>query len=245
MEGTYVIHDQLASLTGGINEVNDPETSAVMHEKAGLPILAETANERAAARVHYEPLGRDDAENWRREFDYQYALSDFNDNRLALPVVAVLGEAREQPFFDRIEVWMRSPHKSRNPEVAFVGIIDQGSWNTTYAIIAQWSPREQPLTTSAMLRERHCTLHRPFIAVLGFPRKAQVAFGACVTLLGCGLLAGSWEFTLAAAVCSAFGWICGKPLANGDAELADDIYVAMALNGFAAAAATILELVIQ
>jgi hypothetical protein len=123
-------------------------------------------------------LSAEDAKNWRRTLPHRCYLEEFSDARLALPVGIALDQARALNLFETIEVWARPPYESRNPELVFVGITDGH-----HTLIAQWSPKEQSLTTSVQLQKRFDTLHHPLRAIFGFPGWAQIVVAICIALL--------------------------------------------------------------
>ena len=123
-------------------------------------------------------LSAEDAKNWRQTLPHRCYLEEFSDARLPLPVSIALDQARALKLFETIEVWARHPYESRNPEQVFVGIT-----NGHHTLIAQWSPKEQSLTTSAQLQKRFNTLHHPLRAVFGFPGWAQAVVTTSIALL--------------------------------------------------------------
>ena len=123
-------------------------------------------------------LSAEDARNWRQTLPHRCYLEEFSDARLTLPVSAALDQARALKLFETIEVWARPPYESRNPELVFVGINDGH-----HTLIAQWSPKEQSLTTNVQLQRRFDTLHHPLRAVFGFPGWAQAVVAISLTLL--------------------------------------------------------------
>lgn len=238
---TYLVHTLVQeSPAHTVGPVLNPETTEQAHDTAGLDKLAENASRRAEANVQFDALDREDAENWRRAFEYTYSLNQFNDQRLAAPVVAELARVREAKLFGRIEVWTRYNWKSPSKEVVFVGIIGEYPDPTDYYVIAQWSPNDRDvMTTSEILRIRARAHTNPLIAYSIFTVKAKIAFAICGVLFTLAVMFADWKFALASTVTSGICWIGGKPLNDGDEELAEMTYVGMGLLAITSVVLTI------
>jgi hypothetical protein len=239
---TYIVHTLIQeSPAHTVGPVLDPESSDQVHDSAGLTTLAENASRRAEANLHFEALDQRDADNWRRTFEGVSSLTQFNDQRLAAPIVAELARVRSEKLFDRIQVWSRYPWNSPSQEVVFVGIIGKYPKPTDYYIIAQWSPNEDDvLTTSEMLRLRHKAHTNPLVALSIMPRLAKIVFAISLTLFAIASLYTDWRFALACMAISGVGWVGGKPLAKGDDEIAELIYIGMGCLGIASVVLTVV-----
>lgn len=181
-------------------------------------------------------LSAESARNWRRMFTHRCYLEDFSDVRLAPAVAVALDQARAQRLFETIEVWARPPYESRNPEVVFVGINDDH-----HTLIAQWSPKEQSLTTSEQLQKRFQTLHHPFLTAFGFPWRAQMILAGCIGVLVYSVGIWDWRAGLLAVILSFMGWVSSLVLAEDDREVGRDIFYTMFGVWTVASVATILE----
>ena len=165
-------------------------------------------------------LSAEDARNWRQTLPHRCYLEEFSDARLALPVAAALTQARALKLFETIEVWARPPYESRNPELVFVGINDGH-----HTLIAQWSPKEQSLTTNVQLQRRFDTLHRPFRAVFGFPRWAQGIVAICIVLLLVSAMLWDLREGFLALILALMGEV--GALAVDDEEVGKDVFCMM------------------